>query len=713
MFFGLLSAVYALSWPDLDKQNGLIMTRYNKATLTSPYRRVISTPEFRLPPLTQPESSDTMIIIRGTLLPKSNATKISFYVTGTLANFSFLFDGKTVQSKSEEFDIYPHMYHLLEIRGMLGSKDTERNLSVLMKYDSESNFHQFSSTDLFTFAQSNCEEMYYGPTCSLKCHEDQCGHNGICIDGTKGTGECVCMSNYFGPNCTSLCKSETTCSNHGVCTSNGKCLCDLGYGSDDCSESLDINRGSRALTGIIFYSFCCVAFIITSIVQFCKMEKSNPIACMMLFLFNALNLASAVLTTTSKQNTKLSDFLMLLSIAPMAFVIQRGILLIMDQFKATSPDFRFQIVHWFLYIIPVLIVVCSAAFCWAFQNLKFWLVVIPFVTCSIWTFVFSLVALYSNMRDPFSKMDELFPNLALSLRRSRKYLSFSATFFIPMTISVCYNVHTTQPMLGFSLFMYYVMIILEVFCMSTLGLSSDTILSDLFAVDGEESDAQFVPMGIASVTDVDDDQYSTSLMAPLYSMCPSVYLKTAEQRFEDPGCFDTALKIIGGCLVVITIAITSAIASINPTKVTWVFNELKVEHIDGNGFLRVYPNITLNNAMNLEMDVEFAGFEFFYGNISLGKGQVDGEKVPSRSGLTMAPVITLNMTRVLTNYVPADGVLGLKIVAEARPTAMGFFNYHSMANCVQGIRVVPDVYVVGRKGRCVATIAETSFQFKG
>lgn len=711
MILWLLRVVTALSWPDLDRQNGLVMTRYNSKTPTSPYRRIINTPEFRFPPFTQPEAVDTTILILGSLLPLSNATKISFLVTGSASDVRFLFDGNPVLESSNEFVVYPNKYHSMEITGRVGSEDTERNLSVLMKYNFERDFRQFRDEELFTFSNSNCRESYYGTDCSQHCSDDQCGHNGICIDGMTGTGECVCMSNYFGPKCSNLCRSETTCSDHGICTSNGKCLCDLGYGSEDCSESLDINRGSRALTGIVFYSFCSIAFIITSIVQFCKMEKSNPIACMMLFVFNALNLASAVLTITSKQNTKLSDFLMLLSIAPMAYVIQRGILLIMDQFKATSPDFRFQIVHWFLYIIPVLIAVCSAAFCWAFQNLKFWLVVIPFVTCSIWTFVFSLVALYNNMKDPFGKMDELFPNLALGLRRSRKYLAISATFFIPMTISVCYNVHTTKPMLGFSLCMYYVMIVLEVVCMSTLGLSSDTILSDLFDTNGEESDAQFVPMGIASVTDVDEDQYSTALMAPMYSMCPSVYLKTAEQRFQDPGCFDTALKVIGVCMIVITISLTTAIASIQPSKVTWIFNELKVENIDGNGFMRVYPNITLQNSMNIEMEMNVAAFEFFYGNISLGKAKVEAEKVPSKSGITMVPVIPLNMTKVLTNYVPADGVLGLEIVAEAQPTAMGFFNYRSMANCVQGIKVVPDVDVVGRKGKCVATLAETLFQF--
>ena len=57
--------------------------------------------------------------------------------------------------------------------------------------------------------QCTCMAGYYGANCSAAC---TCAAQGVCSDGSTGTGACTCSHGYFGPTCASKC----TCVN-GLC----------------------------------------------------------------------------------------------------------------------------------------------------------------------------------------------------------------------------------------------------------------------------------------------------------------------------------------------------------------------------------------------------------------------------------------------------------------------------------------------------------------
>jgi hypothetical protein len=474
----------------------------------------------------------------------------------------------------------------------------------------------------------------------------------------------------------------------------------LGYWSSDCSSVYDINRGSRGIGGVVFYSACAIAFLIASIIQFRKMERSNPVAMIMLFVFSALNLASAVIILREKKSTNLSDFFMMLSVSCMAYAIQRGIILILDQFKATTEGLRYTFLHWSLYVIPAVIALFSAVAAFQLEGLRFWLTLVPFVACSIWTFLFSLVALYTNMQDAFEKMDSSFPNLAAEVRNSRAYLSMSSAFFIPMTISVAYNVNADRPIFGTALFLYYFMIVVEIFCLSAVGLSNDAILSDLFAVEDEpRTDQRLLPF------DGEIDEQSPSSLSA--SLNPAVLMKTAERKIINRMCWEYSLRITGALIVVAIITGSVLLCVIRPSDLVWVFETVGPERFDGSVFA-VEPRVTLRNSMRVAVNVSLVVLDVFFRGVSLGRAEVDVGVVKGRSDVLIGTEMSLNMSGAMGAGIPPDGVVNLELAAEAWTVTMNVFAAHAFVRCQQSVRLLPAVEIAWAKGRCVSAFAETS-----
>eukprot|EP00759_Apiculatamorpha_spiralis_P002225 PhF_6_TR10823/c0_g1_i1/m.17462/K01230/MAN1; mannosyl-oligosaccharide alpha-1,2-mannosidase len=46
----------------------------------------------------------------------------------------------------------------------------------------------------------------------------------------------VCLTDYYGTNCTKYCNRNTTCSKHGTCSINGTCMCDQRYEGLECQK---------------------------------------------------------------------------------------------------------------------------------------------------------------------------------------------------------------------------------------------------------------------------------------------------------------------------------------------------------------------------------------------------------------------------------------------------------------------------------------------
>ena len=104
---------------------------------------------------------------------------------------------------------------------------------------------------------ATCKPNYFGAQCRRQCPGgacNACSGNGICSDGTSGTGLCSCFANathgywagdkcnqcqpsYFGASCTSPCptSSGSVCGGHGICADGvggtGVCTCSVTAGT--------------------------------------------------------------------------------------------------------------------------------------------------------------------------------------------------------------------------------------------------------------------------------------------------------------------------------------------------------------------------------------------------------------------------------------------------------------------------------------------------
>ena len=106
-----------------------------------------------------------------------------------------------------------------------------------------------------------CKPLYYGPACALRCQEVAgavCSGHGVCDDGTRGTGACLCYADaergqwegaacarcqagFAGPDCRARCPSGggRPCGGHGMCsagaTGAGRCACDPAWVGPACT----------------------------------------------------------------------------------------------------------------------------------------------------------------------------------------------------------------------------------------------------------------------------------------------------------------------------------------------------------------------------------------------------------------------------------------------------------------------------------------------
>lgn len=116
---------------------------------------------------------------------------------------------------------------------------------------------------------SECAENYYGAECKLGCPGVEsgliCSGQGYCLDGTGGSGTCVCFLGYdnatdcetcdgshYGETCENACDgyvaaTNEPCSGHGTCFSgfdgNGVCSCNQGWAGLLCNSQCPGTNG--------------------------------------------------------------------------------------------------------------------------------------------------------------------------------------------------------------------------------------------------------------------------------------------------------------------------------------------------------------------------------------------------------------------------------------------------------------------------------------
>ena len=82
------------------------------------------------------------------------------------------------------------------------------------------------------------DPAHYGPQCLRWCPRGPdgavCGGHGLCEAGRNGTGECLCIDGWSGPDCAVPCPSG--CSGHGFCHAGTLgCKCLSGFRGGDCA----------------------------------------------------------------------------------------------------------------------------------------------------------------------------------------------------------------------------------------------------------------------------------------------------------------------------------------------------------------------------------------------------------------------------------------------------------------------------------------------
>jgi len=74
----------------------------------------------------------------------------------------------------------------------------------------------------------DCMAGYSGEACDTAC-PNECSHQGDCVEGA-----CLCFNGFSGADCS----TETCCHGHGSCEDPDTCVCDPGWGGDECGEKL-------------------------------------------------------------------------------------------------------------------------------------------------------------------------------------------------------------------------------------------------------------------------------------------------------------------------------------------------------------------------------------------------------------------------------------------------------------------------------------------
>jgi len=76
--------------------------------------------------------------------------------------------------------------------------------------------------------ECQCFTGFSGPSCEWSC-PGECSHQGSCVQGA-----CLCFSGFLGADCS----ESGCCSGHGTCDDPEVCVCEPGWGGNDCSVRL-------------------------------------------------------------------------------------------------------------------------------------------------------------------------------------------------------------------------------------------------------------------------------------------------------------------------------------------------------------------------------------------------------------------------------------------------------------------------------------------
>ena len=744
--FLLFTHCLSIAHLDDNQRNGVNYLRYanesSKAILPKEkpeFSEVLDNFEYIHPSGNKPQATDKTLVLVGSYLTDKTVS-VQFELFSEPDGAVLIFDSNIVigneilptkpcnsnpqnsTKRSGNFTFYEHKYHQIAIIHNIGCSDQLRSVSLKARINGEGDFNTLDSTKIFTFETTECREGYYGPTCSGNCtNETMCNNNGRCSDGMAGTGKCECLSGYLGEFCNDICNPAKHCSGNGRCLGDGSCQCFTGYSGNNCADFTDINLGSKAGIAILFYAICSAGFLCSSIYQNFKMENSNPIAHICLLIFSLLKLASAFMIKANKTETLFSDILSLLPVAILAFVCLRSITLIQNQFKTTSPDFSFKLLHVSVIILPIVIAIFAICGPILMPKHMIWSVALPFVICAMYTFFFSIFALYCGMKDPFEKMHDIFPNLASELYASRRYVVCASLFFIFDTFLAWYQVDTNTEILGLNEYAYYALLIIDVFTILCIGLANDTVLSDIFAI--EDDDGGFIPMGFATVSDIDDDPdqssnfSSNAMFAPLYSSCPNAY-KSAEKKFkkEKSCCTKRLAKILISILIVFIIVAVILIIYINPTYPVWSLDGMQFSGKDiKTSDVYLAPNISIHNPMRAWMDMNNVKISLVYKNVTIGKNNSMSNRISGNQMTRVTSNISVNLHSkeqetgkdLISDLITGDGIMELLIKGEAYPLVWGIIKLTSKVSCTQSIRVLDGMQIVDGCGRCEYT--ENSF----